>query len=160
MPSSTNPDRPAAREKIRALARAPTGIAAAVVIVAAAGALALFWLWPRPDAVRSSSPRPHDLSQLFRNDAGDTLDDGDVCALRDPGCARSFALRLTQPVFVRMSRNCRYVISVESGRARANFLDPSKGAVDLAPGRGWTATDFWSLTPLTREAAVRLDPNT
>jgi hypothetical protein len=119
-----------------------------------------FWLWARHDAVHSSAARPRDLEQLFKDSAGGTLDGGDFIDLRDPGCTRSFALRLTQAVFVRMSRNCTYAISIESGRARANFLDPAKGAVELAPGRGWSAADFWSLTPLTSEALVRLDPNT
>lgn len=99
-----------------------------------------------------------DLSALFKSTSDRTLDPGDFVDLRDPACTKSFALRLAQPVFIRMSRNCTYAIFVDEGRARANFLNAMKGAVELAPGRSWSAQDFWSLMPLTAEAYVRLEP--
>jgi hypothetical protein len=99
-----------------------------------------------------------DLSALFKSTSDRTLDAGDFVDLRDPACTRSFSLRLAQPVFIRMSRNCTYSIFVDDGRARANFLNATKGAVQLAPGRSWSARDLWSLMPLTTEANVRLEP--
>jgi hypothetical protein len=99
-----------------------------------------------------------DLSALFKNTPDKTLDAGDFVDLRDPACTKSFSLRLAQPVFIRISRNCTYSIFVDDGRARANFLNATKGAVELAPGRSWSARDFWSLIPLTSEAYVRLEP--
>ncbi len=132
-------------------------------MAAIAGALALgapagLLLWTHGGAVVELSPRKVlDLSELFRDGADKTLD-GDFIDLRDPACTKSFPLHLTQRVFMRMSRNCKYAIHVELGRARANFLNANKGGVELAPGRSWSATDFWSLNPLTTVADVRLEP--
>jgi hypothetical protein len=156
---NNKPDRKSARERLRALAPARAHIVAAVTIVVAVAAIAMFWLEQHYGIAGRSSTQPRDLAQLFKDGAGATLDSGDFVDLRDPACTRAFALRLTQVVFMRVSRNCSYAISVESGRARANFLDPAKGAVELAPGRRWSAADIWSLTPLTTEAEVRLEPN-
>jgi len=129
-------------------------LSAAVVVVVVAG----FWL--RPYIVAAFNPPMKsdvDLSALFKGTSDRALD-GDFVDLRDPGCTKSFAFRLEQRVFIRMSRNCVYVLLVEDGRARANFLNASKGAVEIAPGRSWSAPDFWSLVPLTTVAYVRLEP--
>ena len=129
-------------------------IAGAMILLIAAGVV--FWT-PRTAVVESSPSKVTDLSQLFKDGADKTLD-GDFLDLRDPACTKSFPLHLTQRTFIRMSRNCTYAAHVDSGRARANFLNANKGAVELAPGRSWSATDFWSLNPLTREVDVRLEP--
>jgi hypothetical protein len=133
------------------------GIAALVGPLALAILIGLL-LWSQKDIFANSSARKVvDLSDLFKDGANKTLD-GDFLDLRDPPCTKSFPLRLTQKVFIRMSRNCTYVISVDRGRARANFLNASKGAVELAPGRSWSGSDFWSLNPLTPEVELRLEP--
>jgi hypothetical protein len=131
-------------------------LAAAVVFVALIG----FPLRPYISAALNPPVNNNDvdLSALFKSTADRMLDAGDFVDLRDPACTKSFSLRLAQPVFIRMSRNCTYSIFVEDGRARANFLNAGKGAVELAPGRSWSARDFWSLIPLTTEAYVRLEP--
>src|SRR5262245_33810080 len=154
------PERHTTLARHHATERSRTSVFAAAGIAAAAVALAAFWLAPpHGHAVPATAAGSGDLAQLFKAGAGATLGTGDFLDLRDPACTRSFALRLTQRVFIRMSRNCRYAIAVESGRARANFLDPAKSAVELAPGRGWSAADFWSLTPLTGEASIQLHPH-
>ena len=131
------------------------GLSAALVVVGLIG----FSL--RPYIVAAFNPPMKsdvDLSALFKGTSDRALDDGDFVDLRDPGCTKSFAFRLEQRVFIRMSRNCVYILLVEDGRARANFLNASKGAVEIAPGRSWSAPDFWSLVPLTTVAYVRLEP--
>jgi hypothetical protein len=154
------PERHTAHARHHATERSRTSLVIAAGIAAAAVALAAFWLQPHHGpAVPASAAGSGDLAQLFKAGAGATLSSGDFLDLRDPACTRSFALRLAQRVFIRTSRNCSYAIAVESGRARANFLDPAKNAVELAPGRGWSAADFWSLTPLTGEVLVQLHPN-
>ena len=130
-------------------------LSAAAVAVALAGVA----LWPSINAAFSPPLKSDvDLSGLFKGTSDRALDDGDFVDLRDPGCTKSFAFRLEQRVFIRMSRNCVYVLLVDDGRARANFLNASKGAVEIAPGRSWSAPDFWSLIPLTTVAYVRLEP--
>jgi hypothetical protein len=129
-------------------------LSAAAVVVALVG----FSLWPSINAAFSPPLKSDvDLAGLFKG-SDRALDDGDFVDLRDPGCTKSFAFRLEQRVFIRMSRNCVYVLLVDDGRARANFLNASKGAVEIAPGRSWSAPDFWSLIPLTTVAYVRLEP--
>jgi hypothetical protein len=99
-----------------------------------------------------------DLSNLFIENPNTNLDDGDFFDLRDPACTRSFSLHLLRRAFMQMSRNCEYAIRVGNGQARVNFLNSTKGAVDIAPGRTWSANDFWSIRPLTPEVDVRLEP--
>ena len=131
------------------------GLSAALVVVGLIG----FSLEPYISAAFSPPLKSDvDLSALFTGTSDRALDDGDFVDLRDPGCTKSFAFRLEQRVFIRMSRNCVYVLLVDDGRARANFLNASKGAVEIAPGRSWSAPDFWSLVPLTTAAYVRLEP--
>jgi hypothetical protein len=135
--------------------KASTALIAAATLVAIV--CLLFWAYSNAffDSRRTKTP---DLSELFKDGPDPTMGDGDFLDLRDPGCTKSFSLRIAQRVFTRMSRNCKYSIYVDSGQARANFLNAAKGAVELAPGRSWTATDFWSIRPLTPEADVRLEP--
>jgi hypothetical protein len=118
----------------------------------------LFWVYTNA-AYDPRSTRDTDLSKLFRGNPDTTLDDGDFLDLRDPACTRSFSLRLARRVFMQMSRNCKYSIYVHSGRARVNFLNTTQGGIELAPGRTWSATDFWSIRPLTAEVDVRLEPS-
>ena len=99
-----------------------------------------------------------DLSELFKSGPNETMGPGDFLELPDPACTKSFSLELTRPVFIRVSRNCTYSLYVDIGRIRANFLNQTKGSVELAPGRSWTARDFWSITPLEPSAYVRLEP--
>jgi hypothetical protein len=99
-----------------------------------------------------------DLSELFKSGPNETMGPGDFIELPDPACTKSFSLQLTQPAFIRVSRNCRYSLYVDAGRVSANFLNSTKGSVELAPGRTWTARDFWSITPLAPSAYVRLEP--
>ena len=40
----------------------------------------------------------------------------------------------------------------------ARHINQTKGSVELAPGRSWTARDFWSITPLAPSTYVRLEP--
>lgn len=117
----------------------------------------LFWNY----ANFASDPRSiadADLSKLFSENPDNALGDGDFLDLRDPACTKSFSLQLARRVFMQMSRNCKYSIHVESGRARVNFLNSTKSAVDLALGRTWSASDFWSIRPITEEVDVRLEP--
>jgi hypothetical protein len=117
----------------------------------------LFWNYPNV----ASDPRSiadADLSKLFRENPDNALGDDDFLDLRDPACIRSFSLRLARRVFMQMSRNCEYSIQLESGRARVNFLNSTKAAVDLARGRTWSASDFWSIRPVTEEVDIRLEP--
>ena len=131
------------------------GLSATLVIVALIG----FSIFPHINAAFSPPLKSDvDLSALFTGTSDSALDDGDFVDLRDPGCTKSFEFRLEQRMFIRMSRNCVYVLLVDDGRARANFLNASKGAVEIAPGRSWSAPDFWSLVPLTTAAYVRLEP--
>jgi hypothetical protein len=118
----------------------------------------LFWVYTNA-AYDPRSTRDTDLSKLFRENPDTTLDDGDFLDLRDPACTRPFSLRLARRVFTQMSRNCKYSIYVHSGRARVNFLNTTQGGIELAPGRTWSATDFWSIRPLTAEVDVRLEPS-
>ena len=99
-----------------------------------------------------------DLSELFKSGPNETMGPGDFLELPDPACTKSFSLELTRPVFIRVSRNCTYSLYVDIGRIRANFLNQTKGSVELAPGRSWTARDFWSITPLSPSTYVRLEP--
>ena len=99
-----------------------------------------------------------DLSELFKSGPNETMGPGDFLELPDPACTKSFSLQLTQPVFIRISRNCSYSLYVDIGRVSANFLNQTKGSVELAPGRSWTARDFWSITPLAPSTYVRLEP--
>jgi hypothetical protein len=99
-----------------------------------------------------------DLSELFESGPNETMGPGDFIELPDPACTKSFSLQLTQPAFIRISRNCTYSLYVDSGRVRANFLNQTKGSVELVPSRSWTARDFWSITPLEPSAYVRLEP--
>ena len=128
----------------------------AIVTIATVVSL-LIWAYGRGDLV-SRSTNDDDLSKLFADNPDTTLDDGTFLDLRDPVCTKSFSFRLAQRVFVRMSRHCKYSIHVESGRARVNFLNTTKGGVELAPGGTWSATDFWSIRPLTPEAELRFEP--
>ena len=135
------------------------GFTALVAVVTLATIVSfLFWAYTNA-AYDPRSTRDTDLSKLFRENPDTTLDDGDFRDLRDPACTRSFSLRLARRVFMQMSRNCKYSIYVDSGRARVNFLNTTQGGVELAPGRTWSATDFWSIRPLTVEADVRLEPS-
>jgi hypothetical protein len=118
----------------------------------------LFWGYTNA-AYDPRSTRDTDLSKLFKENPDTTLDDGDFLDLRDPACTRSFSLRVARRVFMQMSRNCKYSIYVDSGRARVNFLNTTQGGVELAPGRTWSAADFWSIRPLTAEADIRLEPS-
>jgi hypothetical protein len=118
----------------------------------------LFWAYTNA-AYDPRSTRDTDLSKLFKENPDTTLDDGDFLDLRDPACTRSFSLRVARRVFMQMSRNCKYSIYVDSGRARVNFLNTTQGGVELAPGRTWSAADFWSIRPLTAEADIRLEPS-
>jgi hypothetical protein len=97
-----------------------------------------------------------DLSNLFTENPANAMGDGDFFDLRDPACTKSFSLHLLGRVFMQMSRNCKYSLHVWSGEARINFLNTSKGFIDLTGGRTWSANDFWSIRPVTREADVRL----
>ena len=117
----------------------------------------LFWNYAN---VASDPPSiaDADLSKLFRENPDNALGDGDFLDLRDPACIKSFSLQLARRVFMQMSRNCKYSIHVERGQGRVNFLNSTKGAVDLALGRTWSASDFWSIRPVTEEVDVRLEP--
>ena len=99
-----------------------------------------------------------DLSNLFSENPNNALADGDFLDLRDPACAKSFSLQTAKRIFVEMSRNCEYSIYVTSGQVRVNFLNSTKGTLDIAPGRTWSAHDFWSIRPLTTKADVKLEP--
>jgi hypothetical protein len=133
-------------------------IAAVAAVIVAVGLVAAS-LWAYEDATaHSPATRTSDLSRLFKDGPGRTMDGAAFADLRDPGCTKSFPLTLTERVYVRMSRNCRYEIHVDNGRVAANFLNSGKGVVEIAPGRSWSATDFWSLNPLTAEARVRIEP--
>ena len=99
-----------------------------------------------------------DLSKLFKEGSDTTLNNGDLLNLRDHSCTRVFSLRITQRVFMELSRNCQYLMYVDGGRARMNFLNSAKGSVELGPGRSLSATDFWSIRPVTPEADIRLEP--
>ena len=132
----------------------------ALVAIVTLAAIVSFLFWAYTNAAYDPrSSRDTDLSKLFRENPDTTLADGDFLDLRDPACTRSFSLRLAGRVFMQMSRNCKYSIYVDSGRARVNFLNTTQGGVELAPGRTWSATDFWSMRPLTAEADVRLEPS-
>jgi hypothetical protein len=98
----------------------------------------LFWNY----ANVASEPRSvadADLSKLFSENPDNALGDGDFLDLRDPACTKSFSLRLARRVFMQMSRNCEYSIHLESGQARVNFFNSTKGAVDLTPGHTWVS---------------------
>jgi hypothetical protein len=99
-----------------------------------------------------------DLSKLFKGVPGETLDASGFFDLRDPACTKAFPLHLTKRTYIQMSRNCQYSLYVDNGRVTANFLNASKGAIELAPGRTWSAADFWSIRPVTAEADIRLEP--
>jgi hypothetical protein len=86
--------------------------------------------------------------KLPRYGPNETMGTGDFLELPDPA----------RPVFIRVSRNCTYSLYGDIGGVRANFLNRTKGSVELAPGRSWTARDFWSITPLEASAYVRLEP--
>jgi hypothetical protein len=116
-----------------------------------------FWYY-RHIAVDPPVSKNVDLSELFKSGPNETMGAGDFLELPDPACTKSFSLELTQPAFIRISRNCRYSLYVDVGRVSANFLNQTKGSVELAPGRSWTARDFWSITPLEQSAHVRLEP--
>ena len=118
-----------------------------------------FLFWEPPNVV--TGPRlatDAELSNLFHRNPDNELGVGDFLDLRDPACTKSFSLRIARRVFMQMSYNCEYSIHVESGQARANFLNSAKGTLDISPGRAWSASDFWSIRPLTAEADVRLEP--
>jgi hypothetical protein len=132
---------------------------ALVAVVTLATIVSFLFLVYTNAAYDPRSTRDTDLSKLFRENPDTTLDDGDFLDLRDPACMRSFSLRLARRVFMQMSRNCKYSIYVHSGRARVNFLNTTQGGIELAPGRTWSATDFWSIRPLTAEVDVRLEPS-
>jgi hypothetical protein len=99
-----------------------------------------------------------DLSKLFKEGSDSTLNERDLLNLRDHSCTRVFSLRITQRVFMELSRNCQYSVHVDGGRARINFLNNVKGSVELAPGRSLSGTDFWSIRPITPESDIRLEP--
>ena len=99
-----------------------------------------------------------DLSKLFKEGSDSTQNDGELLNLRDHSCSRVFSLRITRRVFMELSRNCRYSVYVDSGRARVNFLNNAKDSVELAPGRSLSATDFWSIRPISPEADIRVEP--
>jgi hypothetical protein len=132
--------------------------AVAAIVVAVALVAASLWAYEYATAAHSQPTRAADLSHLFKDGPGRTMDGAAFADLRDPACKKSFPLTLTERVYVRMSRNCRYEIHVDSGRVSANFLNSGKGVVEIAPGRSWSATDFWSLNPLSTEARVRIEP--
>ena len=128
---------------------------AAVSLAATLG----FLFWEFPNVV--SDPRlttDADLSNLFNRNPDNELGAGDFLDLRDPACTKSLSLRIARRVFMQMSHNCEYSIHVESGQARINFLNSAKGSLDISPGQAWSASDFWSIRPLTAEADVRLEP--
>ena len=118
-----------------------------------------FALWSYKNAAfYPSSINAVDLSDLFKAGPDETLDARDFLDLRDPACMKSFQLRLTQQAFIQMSHNFRYSMYVDNGQVSANFLNPTKGSIELTPGRTWSATDFWSIKPVTTNAYVRLEP--
>jgi hypothetical protein len=128
---------------------------AAVSLAATLG----FLFWESPNVVFDPLLNTSaDLSNLFNQNPGNELGAGDFLDLRDPACTKSFSLRIARRVFMQMSHNCEYSIHVESGQARVNFLNSTKGTIDIGPGRVWSASDFWSIRPLTAEAGVRLEP--
>ena len=128
-------------------------IATAVAIAAAP----LLWKYTN---IASDVPlvTDSDLSKLFKDGSDSTLNDGELLNLRDHSCSRVFSLRITRRVFMELSRNCRYSLYVDSGRARVNFLNNTKDSVELAPGRSLSATDFWSIRPIPPEADIRVEP--
>jgi hypothetical protein len=128
---------------------------AAVALAAVAGLLIWKYTNVAADTIFAADA---DLSNLFADDPDNALGDGDFFDLRDPACTKSFSLHLLGRVFMQMSRNCKYSLHVWSGEARVNFLNTSKGFIDLTGGRTWSANDFWSLRPVTPEADVRLEP--
>ena len=129
---------------------------AAVSLAATLG----FLFWGPPNVV--SGPRlatDAELSNLFHQNSDNELGVGDFLDLRDAARTKSFSLRIARRIFMQTSRNCEYSIHVERGQARVNFLNSTKGVVDLDSRRSWSASDFWSIRPLTTEADVRLDPS-
>ena len=124
-----------------------------IVLIASFG----FWYYKHV-AFEPPLNKDVDLSELFNSGPNETMGPGDFLELPDPACTKSFSLELTRPVFIRVSRNCTYSLYVDIGRVRANFLNQTKGSIELAPGRSWTARDFWSITPLDPSAYVRLEP--
>jgi hypothetical protein len=129
-------------------------LAATAVAIAAAP---LLWKYTN---VSSDVPlvADADLSKLFQEGSDSTLNGGDLLNLRDHSCTKVVSMRINQRVFMELSRNCQYSVYVDAGRARINFLNSAKGSVELVPGRSLSATDFWSIRPITPAADIRLEP--